>query len=38
VIADHEGNTLIAPQAFNLDINNYRKFLESGKIAFDKKK
>lgn len=38
VIADHEGNTLIAPTAFNLDINNYRKFLESGKIAFDKKK
>jgi thiol:disulfide interchange protein DsbD len=37
VIADHEGNTLVAPQAFNLDISNYTKFLESGKIAFDKK-
>jgi thiol:disulfide interchange protein len=37
VIADHEGNTLVPPQAFNLDISNYTKFLESGKIAFDKK-
>jgi thiol:disulfide interchange protein len=38
VIADYDGNTLVAPQAFNLDVNNYRKFLESGKSAFVKKK
>lgn len=37
VIADHDGNTLVPPQAFNLDISNYTKFLESGKVAFDKK-
>jgi len=28
---------LVAPQAFNLDVNNYIKFLESGQIAFEKK-
>lgn len=38
VIVDHQGNTLVPPQAFNLDINNYTKFLESGKLAFDQKK
>jgi thiol:disulfide interchange protein DsbD len=38
VIADYDGNTLVAPQAFNLDVNNYRKFLESGKSAFVRKK
>ena len=37
VIADHDGTVLVPPQAFNLDINNYTKFLESGKIAFEKK-
>ena len=37
VIADHTGTVLVAPQAFNLDVNNYIKFLESGKIAFEKK-
>ncbi|SDM25706.1 thiol:disulfide interchange protein DsbD [Daejeonella rubra] len=37
VIADHDGNVLVPPQAFNLDVNNYTKFLESGKIAFGKK-
>lgn len=36
VIADHNGNVLVPPQAFNLDINNYTKFLESGKIALKK--
>ena len=37
VIADHTGTVLVAPQAFNLDVTNYIKFLESGKIAFEKK-
>jgi thiol:disulfide interchange protein DsbD len=37
VIADHDGTVLVPPQAFNLDINNYTKFLESGRIAFEKK-
>ena len=37
VIADHDGKVLVPPQSFNLDINNYTKFLESGKIAFEKK-
>jgi len=37
VIADHDGNVLVPPQAFNLDVNNYTKFLESGRIAFEKK-
>ena len=37
VIADHDGNVLVPPQAFNLDVNNYIKFLESGRIAFEKK-
>jgi thiol:disulfide interchange protein len=36
VIADHDGTVLVAPQAFNLDVNTYIKFLESGKIAFEK--
>lgn len=38
VIVDHEGNTLVPPQAFNLDVNNYKNFLESGKNAFNQKK
>jgi len=37
VIADHDGTVLVPPQSFNLDVNNYMKFLESGKIAFEKK-
>ncbi len=34
VIVDTVGRELIAPQAFNLDVNNYIEFLESGKTAF----
>ncbi len=37
VVADHEGNVLVPPQAFNLDINNYINFLKSGKDAFSRK-
>lgn len=37
VIADHEGNVLVPPQAFDLDIQNYVKFLDSGKSAFNSK-
>lgn len=36
VIADHAGKTLVPPQAFNLDINNYIQFLNTGKLAFDR--
>lgn len=36
VIADHEGNVLVPPQAFNLDIQNYVTFLDNGKSAFNK--
>jgi thiol:disulfide interchange protein len=34
VIVDKAGNPLVAPQAFNLDINNYIEFLKSGKQVF----
>jgi thiol:disulfide interchange protein DsbD len=34
VIVDHTGKPLVSPQAFNLDINNYIEFLNSGKKAF----
>ena len=34
VIADHDGQVLVPPQAFDLNINNYIKFLNSGKLAF----
>ena len=34
VIVDHAGKPLVSPQAFNLDINNYIEFLNSGKKAF----
>ena len=34
VIADNKGNVLVAPQAFDLNINNYIKFLDNGKMAF----
>lgn len=37
VIADYEGNVLVPPQAFDLDIKNYIKFLDNGKSAFSKK-
>ena len=36
VIADTEGNNLVPSQAFNLDIDNYIQFLDSGKKAFSK--
>ncbi len=34
VIVDPAGATLTPPQAFDLDINNYIQFLDSGKAAF----
>lgn len=34
VLLDHNGQKLVAPQAFNLDIPNYVAFLDSGKAAF----
>ena len=34
VIVGHDGKPLVTPQAFNLDINNYINFLNSGKLAF----
>jgi thiol:disulfide interchange protein DsbD len=37
VLADTEGKQLVAPQAFNLDINNYIRFLDDGKATFNKK-
>lgn len=37
VLADHDGKVLVQPQAFDLDINNYIKFLDSGKLAFGRK-
>lgn len=37
VIAGHDGKPLVTPQAFNLDVNNYLDFLNSGKLAFDRK-
>jgi thiol:disulfide interchange protein len=37
VITNGNGEVLVPPQAFNLDINNYIQFLESGKSAFHKK-
>jgi len=36
VIVDHNGQSLVPPQAFNLDINNYIEFLNSGKQAFSR--
>ncbi len=36
VILDTEGKNLVPSQAFNLDINNYIQFLDSGKKAFTK--
>ncbi|MBC7745593.1 MAG: thioredoxin family protein [Flavobacterium sp.] len=37
VITDGDGTTLVPPQSFNLDINNYIKFLNAGRAAFGKK-
>lgn len=37
VITNLNGDILVPPQAFNLDISNYIKFLESGKIAYSQK-
>jgi len=37
VLVDIEGKQLVAPQAFNLDINNYIRFLDDGKATFNKK-
>ena len=34
VILNHDGEILGDPEAFNLDINNYIKFLDKGKEAF----
>lgn len=34
VITNGNGETLVPPQAFNLDITNYIQFLDSGKAAF----
>jgi len=36
VIVDGNGKTLVPAQAFNLDINNYIQFLDSGKAALSK--
>jgi len=37
VIVDHDGDKLVPPQAFNLDIQNYIDFLDSGIEMFKKK-
>ncbi|WP_118193622.1 protein-disulfide reductase DsbD family protein [Albibacterium indicum] len=36
VIVDHDGNKLVPPQAFNLDVRNYVDFLDSGVEMFKK--
>ena len=36
VIVNSDGRTLVPPQAFNLDIQNYINFLDSGKAAFSR--
>ncbi|TKC00367.1 protein-disulfide reductase DsbD family protein [Pedobacter cryophilus] len=38
VIVNSEGNVLVEPQAFNLDIKNYVNFLDSGLAAYQNKK
>ncbi|WP_026897436.1 protein-disulfide reductase DsbD family protein [Daejeonella oryzae] len=38
VISDYNKSMLVEPQAFNLDINNYIEFLNSGKSAFSRSK
>ena len=37
VLVNPSGQELVAPQAFNLDINNYIKFLDSGLSAYQNK-
>ena len=37
VITNSNAEILVPPQAFNLDISNYIKFLDSGKAAFSQK-
>ncbi|MCO4293023.1 thioredoxin family protein [Solitalea sp. MAHUQ-68] len=38
VLVDNDGKPLVAPQAYNPDIPNYIKFLDSGKEAFQNQK
>ncbi len=38
VILDSEGNSLVQPHAYDLDIASYIKFLDEGVAAFNKKK
>jgi thiol:disulfide interchange protein DsbD len=38
VIVNSEGNILVEPQAFNLNIKNYVNFLDSGLNAYQNKK
>ncbi|MDA9555752.1 thioredoxin family protein, partial [Pelobium sp.] len=38
VIVNNEGNVLVPPQAFNLDVKNYVNFLDSGLAAYKNKK
>jgi thiol:disulfide interchange protein len=38
VIMDGDGNSLVAPHAYDLDITSYIKFLDDGVAAFNKKK
>jgi thiol:disulfide interchange protein DsbD len=38
VLVNPSGQVLVTPQAFNLDINNYIKFLDSGLDAYQNKK
>ena len=35
VIINHDGEKLVEPQAFDLNINNYIRFLDNGKTAFE---
>jgi thiol:disulfide interchange protein DsbD len=38
VLVNPSGQVLVTPQAFNLDIDNYIKFLDSGLDAYQNKK
>ncbi|AFD09097.1 thiol:disulfide interchange protein [Solitalea canadensis DSM 3403] len=38
VLIDHAGKALVQPQAYNPDIQNYVRFLDSGKQAFENQK
>jgi len=37
VILDEKGNMLVSPRAYNLDIEEFKKFLDSGVEAYQKK-